>query len=158
MRRDRTEATTSKTTAVHVHRELDHFVSWNGSALLVFRVRQTGVRQIKRLVHFRFRHGFIRWVDYEDLVVHFLRNAVCFPFIRFHLHDLEVGRVGNLILQTRFVTGELNRLPVLILREFFRVVLQEGHLIDRCQIGERNAFFHQAQQITQRLFPHAIYQ
>src|SRR5690606_7634677 len=93
MRRDRTKAATAETSAVHVDRKTDHFVSRYRASFSVFWMGHTGIGQIEGSVDLRFSHRWIRRIDDELMVADSLREPSGLHFIGFLLHVFEIGSV-----------------------------------------------------------------
>ena len=62
MGRNGAEGATAKTATMQTDGELDHLISWDAFAL-VFRMGQTGVGKVERVVKLVLREGLIGWVD-----------------------------------------------------------------------------------------------
>ena len=68
------ERTSAEASPVHVDRELDHLVGWDGLAL-VFGVGQTGVGQVERGIHLLGGHGRVGRIGYGILSVYGLEQT-----------------------------------------------------------------------------------
>ena len=77
---DGAEGTSTETSAVDIDRELNHVVSRNTFSL-VFGMRQTGIRQIERVIQFALRHGRVGRIDYYRPVACILKDARCLVFV-----------------------------------------------------------------------------
>ena len=90
MGRNSTECTTAKATSVQVDREFYHLIS--GYLLVfVFWMRQTGVGQVKRIINFSFRHGWVGRIHNKRFVVHILHYACRMHPVRLFFHHAKVG-------------------------------------------------------------------
>ena len=99
---DGTESATAETSTMQIDRELNHIVSRNALAL-IFRVRQTRVWQVERVVEFFRCHRRIRRIDNGILAVYLLQQTLCVHLVRFLLDMTEIVGFSLLVSQTLLV-------------------------------------------------------
>ena len=80
MRRNGAESAATEATSVNVDRELNHVVG-GYSLATIFRVRQSGVRQVERGVKLFGGHRWAWRVDHNELVAHLLQDALSVQFV-----------------------------------------------------------------------------
>lgn len=102
MRGDSTECTSPKASPVNIDRKFYH-VERRNSFPLIFRMRQTRIRQVERHIEFPLRHGRVRRIDHNHFIACLLINAGSFVFVRFFFYVSEVLSLLLFILQTFFV-------------------------------------------------------
>ena len=96
---DSAESTSSEASTMDIYRELYHLVCRNRLAL-VFGMRQTGVRQVKRGIKFLGSHRRIRRIDHNSVSAYILQQSVGVHHVRLLLDMPEVVSLFLLVLQT----------------------------------------------------------
>ena len=102
MRTDGAEGTSAKASAMEIHGELDH-IECRYALPFIFRVRQTGIRQVERHIQFALCHRRVGRIHYDGAITCMLQDACRFVFVGFLFNELEVFRFLFLVTQTRFM-------------------------------------------------------
>jgi hypothetical protein len=120
MRRDRTETATTEASSVHIDGKFDHLIRRNSASFIVFGMRQSGIWQVKRIIHFLFCHRFKRRIDDQRFAHYVLCDSIGLPFIGFHFYNFEVGSILDFILKTYLVTDQFDSIPLFGSRDICR--------------------------------------
>ena len=152
---DCTEGATTKASTMHVDRELNHIVSRNALAL-IFRVRQTGVGQVERMVEFFGCHRRIRRINNGILAVNLLKQALGMHLVRFLLNMTEIVGLGLLIMQTLLMTVQNNVIRGYSARNFF-LLREIDSLWDIAYFSYVLTFAELATEFQNWLLAHSVY-
>ena len=107
MSRDCTESTTSKTSSMHIHRELNHVVCRNPLAFIL-RMRNTHIRQIKRGIYFLGSHRRIRRINHHITAINALDKSLSMNLITLFLYMTEIISLSPLVTKTFLMAMEHN--------------------------------------------------
>ena len=118
------EGATAEAAAVQVDGELYHVIR-RYAFPLILGMRQSGVRQVERVVQLRFGQGRVGGIDYYRLPAYLLQDARSGVFVALLLDVAEVGGFFLLIFQALFVREEED---VALLRSDF--LFEVNHLRD----------------------------
>ena len=77
---DGAESTATEASTMKAYREFNHLISRDAFAF-VFRMWQTGVREVKRAVEFILSEGLIGGIDDRISAFHLLNDALCGIFV-----------------------------------------------------------------------------
>ena len=133
-----------------VDRELDHLEGGNHLSL-VFRVRQTRIRQVERGVDLLLRHGREWRVDDDRAVAHPLQQPRGVVLVRLLLDVAEILRLLQLVAQALLVREEQD-----IVRLGFHRPGHVDRLADVADLMERLARAQACHQLADRQLAHAI--
>lgn len=89
MSRNSTESTASKTALVNVHREFNHFISWD-SFTFIFKMGYTCIRQIVISINLVRGECGVRRIDNSILLTYLLNESLCMYLIRLFFNMLKV--------------------------------------------------------------------
>ena len=154
MGRNGAERTAAETATMKVHGELDHLVGRNGLAL-VFRMRQTRIRQVESRIQFRGSHQRERRIHHYIFAVNFLNHALSMHFVGFFLQMAHVLSLSLLVVETFFVAVEDDVIVLEAARNLILLAV-ENHLRHFVDLAKRLAFCKGIGQFNDRTFAHSV--